>query len=87
MRLRTVALSEGLVAQDAPVGSLPVVGPHVDPQVHLAGAGLPADPADKRLAAEVDPQVVVQVGLALEGPAAVGAAVRYSMICFPLHLS
>lgn len=76
VRLQAVALSEAFPAGAALVRPLAVVRPHVDGQVGLAGAGFPADAADEGLGARVDGQVVVQVGLPLEGPAAVRAAVR-----------
>lgn len=66
MRLHVVALREGFVAGRALVRSLSVVGPHVDGQVLSARTRLPANAADKRPEARVDPQVVVQVRPAFE---------------------
>lgn len=67
-----MTLGEGLLTHRAPVGSVPVVGPHVDRQVGLASTRFPTGPTHKRLVARVDPHVIVQVDLTLEGPAAVG---------------
>lgn len=74
--LQTVTLGEALVAKRALVGSLAIVGPHVDCQVRFTGTRLPANPTSKWLLARVDPEVVQQIGLSLEGPAAVRTAVR-----------
>lgn len=74
--LQTVALGEGLLTHGASVGSLPTVGPHVDRQVGLASARFAADRTHKRLVSRVDLHVIVQVNLALEGPATVWAVVR-----------
>lgn len=74
--LQAVALREGLVAVRALVGSLPVVGAHVDRQVLLPRARLPAHAAREALDAQVAPDVAVQRALELEEAAAVLAVVR-----------
>lgn len=77
--LQTVTLGEGLLTHRAPVGSLPIVGPHVDRQVGLASTRFATDRTHKRLVSRVDLHVIVQVNLALEGPATVWTVVR----CLP----
>lgn len=74
--LQTVALSEGFVTEGTLVRSLPVVGPHVDRQVFLAGTRLPANAADEQFDAQVAPHVVGQVSLTFEKAAALRAAER-----------
>lgn len=73
---QTVSLSEGLVTQSALVRSLPVVRPHVDRQVLLARTRLPANATDEQFDAQVAPDVVIQMRLALKEASALGAAVR-----------
>lgn len=75
VRFQTVALGEGLVAEGALIWPLSVVGPHVDRQVFLTSTRFATNWAHKKLDAQVASHVVVQVRLAFEEAAALGAAV------------
>lgn len=77
VRLQTVALREGFVADRAPVRPLAIVRPHVHRQVKLASARFPAHQTHVGFLSRVDFQVVVQVSFAFEGPAAFRTSVRH----------
>lgn len=72
---QAVALGEGFVTEGTLVGSLSVVGSHVDGQVFLSRTSFAANPAGEALDAQVAPDVDVQGALEFEVASAPGAAV------------